>query len=109
MPNDTLLLLCTCPDLKCAEAIAGHLLERRLAACVSVVAGVTSLYRWQGRIERSNEVQLLIKSRRQHYPALEQAICDLHPYELPEILAVSVEQGLPGYLDWIRECTQSDA
>ncbi len=84
-----------------AEKIATALVEQRLAACVNIVPNLTSVYRWQGKIEKDNEILLLIKTTQQHYPSLETAIRQLHPYELPEILAVTVKEGLPDYLDWI--------
>lgn len=106
MPVDKLLIYCTCPDRATADRIAGQLVERQLAACVSIITGATSLYMWQGKLEKTEECLLLIKSRRQRYAELEQTLLSLHPYELPEILAVPVEQGLPAYLHWIDECTQ---
>ena len=108
MSTDALLVFCTCPDTACAGRLAERLLEQGLAACVTCGPAVTSVYRWQGRLERSTEVQLLIKSTRTRYPALERTIIELHPYELPEILAVAVERGLAGYLHWIQQCTDQD-
>ena len=104
MMVQTLLVHCSCPDTGTAERIAKALLERRQAACVSIGPGLTSLYHWEGRLERSRETLLLIKSRSRAYDALEQTILSLHPYELPEIIAVPVERGLPGYLHWVDQC-----
>lgn len=98
------LLLCTCPDQKSAEDIAGHLINLNLAACVNVIAGVTSIYKWQGQLEKSQEHLLLIKSHHDQYSAIENKIKLLHPYELPEIIAVPIERGLPEYLQWINQC-----
>lgn len=109
MSDQTLLIHCSCPDRETAETIAEALLERRLAACVSISATITSLYRWEGKLERSQEVLLLIKSGNRVYPALEQAIISLHPYELPEIIAVPVELGLPGYLHWVEQCLTTES
>lgn len=107
MPLDSaLIVFCTCPDHQCAESIAGQLVEKGLAACVTISGPVTSIYQWQGKPEKAKEVQLFIKTSRQRYSALEQMIQSLHPYELPEIIAVAVEQGLANYLRWIGECTQ---
>lgn len=106
MPVDKLLIYCTCPDQACADRIAGHLVEHRFAACVSVMPPVKSTYIWQEKLETSEEWLLLIKTTRARYPDLQQAILSLHPYELPEIIAVPVQQGLPAYLHWIDECTQ---
>ncbi len=106
MPVDKLLIYCTCPDQESADRIAGQLVEQRLAACVSVTAPVKSVYVWQDKLEKSEEYLLLIKSTQARYADLQQTIVSLHPYELPEIIAVPVQQGLPAYLHWIDVCTQ---
>lgn len=95
-----LLCLSSCPDTATAHRIADALVDARLAACVSVLPGVHSTYRWQGRVERADEVLLLIKTTRDALPALQARLPGLHPYELPELLAVEAA-GLPAYLDWI--------
>ncbi len=97
------LILCTCPDRECAERLAEALVEQRVAACVNILPGIKSVYRWEGKLESAEETLLLIKSHSRAYPALQQLILRLHPYELPEIIAVPVENGLPAYLDWISE------
>jgi len=99
------LVFCTCPDAATAERIAGALVERRLAACVNLLPGLTSIYRWQDAVERANEMLLLIKTTAECYAALESAIVELHPYELPEVLAVEARAGLPGYLAWVGDAT----
>lgn len=96
-----LLVLTTLPDADGAQALAAELIDRRLAACVNILAPCTSVYRWQGAVERTAEVPLLIKTTPARYPALEAALRARHPYELPEVVAVPVTQGLPGYLDWV--------
>ncbi|NOY62195.1 MAG: divalent-cation tolerance protein CutA [Gammaproteobacteria bacterium] len=96
-----LILFCTCPDANSAERIAEALVDRRFAACVNIVPGIKSVYRWQGQRESAQEVLLLIKSSDELYPLLEQMIRDIHPYELPEIIAVPVKRGLAPYLAWI--------
>ncbi|WP_374249090.1 divalent-cation tolerance protein CutA [Thermomonas sp.] len=101
-----LLCLCTCPDMATAERIAGTLVEEQLAACVNLLPGVTSLYRWQGRLQRDAEVLLLIKTTRDRYPALQARLPQLHPYELPELLAVEAADGLPAYLHWLAAATR---
>ena len=106
MPTSALLILCSCPDRTNAERLAGELIDNRLAACVSVSAPVTSFYEWQGERQSEQEVMLFIKSTRQRYPELERHLSSSHPYELPEIIAVPVEQGLSGYLNWLEECTK---
>jgi periplasmic divalent cation tolerance protein len=104
----TLLVLTNCPDEESANAIALALVEQRLAACVSILPRVQSVYRWQGAVESATEIPLFIKSTATNYPALEAAIRDRHPYQVPEIIALPVEHGLPAYLDWIAtETTRS--
>ena len=97
----TLVVLTTVADRDTAIAIARELVAARLAACVNVLAECTSVYRWQGKTEEAREIPLLIKTRSEVYSELEAAIRRLHPYELPEIVAVSVERGLPEYLQWV--------
>lgn len=99
------IVLNTCPNADTARTLAAHLVEQRLAACVNIISGIHSVYRWRGGIERGEEHLLLIKTRQSAYAALEQAIRAHHPYELPEIVAVPVSQGLPAYLEWIGENT----
>lgn len=101
----TLLVITNLPDRSRALALARSLVQRRLAACVNVLGGCTSVYRWQGEIEEAGEVPLLVKTRAARYPELEAAIRELHPYELPEIVAVPIVRGLPEYLDWVAEET----
>lgn len=104
-----LIAFCTCPDRSQAESLAQALVERRLAACVSLLPGVHSVYRWQGRVEQADEVQLLIKTTAESFAALQAAVLELHPYELPELIAVEVAAGLVPYLAWIDESTRPDA
>jgi periplasmic divalent cation tolerance protein len=106
MPT-TLLVLTNCPDEESANAIALALVEDRLAACVNILPRVQSVYRWQGAVESATEIPLFIKSTATNYPALDAAIRNRHPYQVPEIIALPVERGLPAYLDWIAsETTQ---
>jgi periplasmic divalent cation tolerance protein len=79
--------------------------EYRLAACVNIIPGVTSVYRWEERVETAGEALLMIKARRAEYPGLEAAIRSRHPYELPEIIAVSLSDGFAPYLSWIHTTT----
>ena len=108
MPTDTLLVFCTCPDRSCAERIAEEIVGRKLAACVNLGGPSTSIYRWDGRRESAEEFTLAIKTARERYQALESAITELHPYELPEIIAVPVVQGLSGYIQWVNQCTTEE-
>ena len=101
-----LLVYCSCPDRIVAGKLAEELVERGLAACVNILHGIESVYRWKGRIERENEILLLIKSDTAHFGALEDTISNLHPYEVPEILAVPVEAGHEPYLEWIDQCLE---
>ena len=105
MSEQRLIVLCTVPDQSSAEQIAGALVDERLAACVNILPGVTSVYSWQGKRETDREVVLIIKTRQGVYQNLEQRIVALHPYELPEIVAVPLVEGLAGYLGWIDEMT----
>ncbi|MEJ2691871.1 MAG: divalent-cation tolerance protein CutA [Candidatus Thiodiazotropha sp.] len=108
MPTPLLLILTTAPDQETARLLAKSLVEQRLAACVNILPQATSIYEWKGKVELSDESLLLIKSTRQNYPAVEEALREQHPYELPEIIAVPVEQGLQDYLDWVERCTDTD-
>lgn len=103
---ETLLVVTNCPDTAVAEDIARHLVDNRLAACVNILAPCRSIYRWQGSVETAAEVPLLVKTSRERYPSLEAAIRDLHPYEVPEIIALPIEKGLPAYLDWVAAETK---
>ena len=98
---DILLVVTNLPSRESAEILARSLVEERLAACVNILPPCRSVYRWKGSIEWADEVPLLIKTTTVRYAALEAAIRARHPYELPEIVAVPVTQGLPGYLDWV--------
>lgn len=101
MESQTLLVMTTLPDLASAEQTARMLVDARVAACVSVFPPCTSVYRWQDAVETAGEIPLLIKTSREAYPRLEQRLRECHPYELPEILAISIESGLADYLRWI--------
>jgi periplasmic divalent cation tolerance protein len=97
-----LLVFTNLPDHDAAAALAAHLVEQRLAACANILAPCRSVYRWHGAIETAEEVPLLLKTTTARYAALEAAIRERHPYELPEIVAVPIAFGLPGYLGWIE-------
>ena len=100
-----LIVFCTCPDALVADTIARALVEQRLAACVSALPGLRSTYLWVGEIEHADEVQLLIKTTRDRFDALREAVLALHPYELPELIAVEAAAGSVPYLDWIGAST----
>lgn len=99
--DDVLLVFTSLPDQAAALKLANALVEEKVAACVNVLGACTSVYRWQGKVETAGEVPLLIKTVAQRYDALEAAVRRLHPYELPEIIAVPLARGLPGYLQWV--------
>jgi periplasmic divalent cation tolerance protein len=101
MSTDTLLVFTNLPDRQAALELASTLIERRLAACVNVLAECTSVYRWEGKLEHATEVPLLIKTTATRYPELQSAIHELHSYELPEIIAVPVCEGLAAYRQWV--------
>ncbi len=104
----TRLLFSSCPDPASAEAIARTLVQERLAACVTRLPGAHSTYRWQGAIEHGEEIVLLIKTSAERLPAAIARLSELHPYELPEAVAVEVTAGLPAYLDWVHTETRED-
>lgn len=96
------LILNTCPNQETADTIAAALVDRGLAACVNIVPGVQSVYRWQGKTEKENEILLLIKARGDAFDAVAACISELHPYELPEIIAVTIDGGTEQYLAWLN-------
>lgn len=102
----SLLILCACPDHDSALAIADALLKLNFAACVTIQDQATSLYRWQGKIERATESLLAIKTTVSRYKDVEAAILQRHPYQLPEIIGIPIIQGLTNYLTWIEQCTE---
>ena len=104
-----LLVYCTCPDAATADGLATALVEARLAACVSLLPGTRSTYRWQGAVERAEEVVLTIKTTSERFAEVRDAILARHPYELPEVIAVEAVAGLDRYLDWIGESTRPAA
>lgn len=97
-----LLVLSNLPDRDSALRLARAVVEQGLAACVNVLGGCTSVYRWKGAVETAEEVSVLIKTRESLYPQLEEAIRGLHPYELPEVIAVRLAAGFADYLQWVR-------
>ncbi|MBP5985885.1 MAG: divalent-cation tolerance protein CutA [Azonexus sp.] len=102
---ETLLVITNCPDEESANAIALAVVEARLAACVNILPRIQSVYRWQGAVESATEIPLFIKATVANYPALEKTIQECHPYDVPEIIALPITQGLPAYLNWVAEET----
>jgi periplasmic divalent cation tolerance protein len=103
--DEAVIVLTNLPDRAAALKLAQALVARRLAACVNVLAECSSVYRWKGEVENATEVPVLIKTRAQRYAEVEAAIRELHPYELPEIVAVPVGRGLAAYLQWVADET----
>ncbi len=95
------VILCTFPDSDLARQCAHALIERQLAACVNILPSITSIYAWEGKIETAQEHLLLIKIPEQNYVIIEDFIKQHHPYDVPEIIALPIERGLPDYLQWI--------
>lgn len=100
-PAQVLVVLTNLPDRAAAVGLAQALVAERLAACVNILGPCQSVYRWKGAVESAEEVPLLIKTTTARYADLEAGIRRLHPYELPEIVAVPLARGLPDYLDWV--------
>jgi periplasmic divalent cation tolerance protein len=100
-------VLVTAPNTECAELVASTLVEERLAACVNVVPGVHSFYRWEGVLQRDPELLLVIKTRAERVPALATRIGELHPYDVPEVLELPATGGSDAYLDWVRRESSS--
>ncbi|HZX72619.1 MAG TPA: divalent-cation tolerance protein CutA [Rhodanobacter sp.] len=103
MSDTVLLCYCTCPDAASAQRIAEALVGERLAACVNQLSGVRSTYRWQEAVQTDSEELLLIKTTEARLAALERRLLELHPYDVPELIAVPVAQGHAAYLDWVRQ------
>src|SRR5438105_8568233 len=101
------LVLTNLPDRAAAERLADLVIEKKLAACVNILAPCRSVYRWKGAVQHDAEHPMLIKTTAERYPALEKALREGHPYELPEIIAVPIERGLPAYLEWLAAETKS--
>lgn len=109
MDNRAILIYTTVADRDTAGALAELLVQARLAACVHLVPGIRSVYRWRGEVQRDEEVQLVIKSGVSHFDAVAALLREHHPYELPEILSVRVDRGSQEYLDWIAGETSPGA
>ena len=103
-----IVVLSTVGTAEDAERIARALVERGLAACVNVLPTVTSIYRWKGKLEKDEERLLVIKTRMERFTALRQALVSLHPYEVPEVLALPIADGHPPYLEWLDASVKED-
>ena len=107
MNADYCIVLCTVPDQGSGERLARSLVDARLAACVNLLPGVTSVFRWQDEVQKETEALLIMKTRRDRFAALCTAVHAQHPYELPEIIAVPLSDGLPAYLRWIDQSLET--
>ena len=102
------IVLCTCPDQDSANELAAMLVKNKLAACVNILPGLTSVYEWKGNIEKSQELLLIVKTKSTAFQTVVNAILDRHPYELPEIISIPINNGLANYLSWIDDNVTSD-
>lgn len=105
---DTIQILTTTPDKPTAQKIAKSLIDRRLAACVQIAGPIESIYRWEGNVETATEWQCWIKTTRDRYSDVEQAIRQLHPYQVPEILAMPLVGGQTDYIQWLERSLVDD-
>lgn len=103
MSESVSIVIITVPNVEAGEKIARRLVEGRLAACVNIIPGLVSIYHWQGEVQRDDECLLLVKSLRSRFGELCDAVRSIHPYTLPEIIAVDVVEGLAEYLRWIAD------
>ena len=99
--NDVLLIFCTFPSAAQARQIGTLLVERQLAACVNLIPGIESIYRWQGKVETASEVLAIFKTTAAAFPAFEKALTELHPYDVPEIIAVQPAAVAETYTAWV--------
>lgn len=106
--NSVVIILVTVPDGQVAERLARSLVEERLVACVNIVPDLMSLYWWEGSVQSSDEVLMLAKARRGDVDAVAARVRELHPYEVPEVIATEVVGGLDVYLDWVNSETERE-
>lgn len=104
-PDEVIVILSNTDSAESAARMARELVGRKLVACVNVIPGIRSFYRWKGDIVEDGEHLMVIKTRRSLFEQVRRCVRELHPYELPEIIALPLEEGDAGYLDWVRECT----
>ena len=107
--SNALIVLVTAPNIEEASRIADTLVGERFAACVNIVSGIESIYRWEGRVARDNEVLMLIKTTDERYAELEEQVKALHSYTTPEVIAVRIERGAEAYLKWLGESVSPQA
>lgn len=102
MSTQCIIVFCNCPNLKTAETLAELLVENQLAACVNIIPTIHSVFYWKGKLEKTDETMLIVKTMQMHYLALETMIQMYHPYEVPEIISVSIQEGQRDYLAFIQ-------
>jgi len=107
--DNVILIIITVPDAKSANKISAMLVEQRLAACVNTITGVTSLYRWEGELNSDEELILLVKTASDNFDKISMAVKSIHPYDLPEIIAVPVVAGFSPYLKWVKDESSDDS
>jgi periplasmic divalent cation tolerance protein len=108
MAEKVLLALSTFPDIEAARRIARELVSEKFAACANIIPTIESIYRWQGKIESGNETLVLFKTAAARYPAFQDRLKSLHPYDVPEIVACPVDKALPEYLRWVLDSSASE-
>jgi len=101
------IVLISVPNKDLASHIARSLVEQKLAACVNIIPGVKSIYRWEDKIQEDSELLLIVKTRATCYTALEESVVKMHPYDTPEIISLDISQGFAAYLNWITEETKA--
>jgi periplasmic divalent cation tolerance protein len=106
MPENSLVVFVTASSKEEAETIASAMVEERLAACANIVPSVTSIFRWEGKVERESEVLIILKTRRAVFSQLVDRIEELHSYEVPEIIALPIVGGSDAYLEWLKQETE---
>lgn len=108
MQKKSIIVYCTVPSPESAEQIAVKLIQHKIAACCNIIPGLTSIYSWEGKIEKDSELLLMIKSTEENYKKIENEIINLHPYEVPEIISLEINEGSREYLNWIHQNTKVD-
>ena len=108
MAEEILLAFSTFPDIETARRIARQLVTENFAACANIVPAIESIYRWQGKIEQGNETLVLFKIAAARYPAFQEKLKSLHPYDVPEIIACPVDKALPEYSRWVIDSSASE-
>jgi len=105
LEEEYIVVYCTVPNVDVAHAVSDHLVFNGLAACVNIIPGLTSIYRWKGEICRDTELLLIIKTRKSQFDPLKNAIIQKHPYQVPEIISLTIADGHQPYLSWIKDST----